>query len=102
MPAPPAMKGWSTETMDSVHLVAINGLGADRAAADGAPRSGTDEIEALDAYSRAVAGAVERLGPSVVSLAVARPAPERFRRRGLRELRGGGRSEEHTSELQSR
>ncbi len=84
------MKGWSTETMDSVHLVAINGLGADRAAADGAPRSGTDEIEALDAYSRAVAGAVERLGPSVVSLAVARPAPERFRRRGLRELRGGG------------
>src|SRR5579883_975270 len=78
MPAPPAMKGWSTETMDSVHLVAINGLGADRAAADGAPRSGTDEIEALDAYSRAVAGAVERLGPSVVSLAVARPAPDGY------------------------
>jgi S1-C subfamily serine protease len=44
----------------------------------------------LDAYSKTVMGAVERLGPAVVSIAVSRPAPERLRRRGLQELQGGG------------
>jgi S1-C subfamily serine protease len=48
------------------------------------------EAEALDAYSRAVVAAVERAGPAVVSVAVARPAPERLRRRGLEEFRGAG------------
>jgi len=49
-----------------------------------------DEREALDAYSRAVVQAVELAGPAVVSVAVARPVPERFRRRGLDEVRGAG------------
>ncbi|HKV45392.1 MAG TPA: trypsin-like peptidase domain-containing protein [bacterium] len=49
-----------------------------------------DDASALDAYSQAVIHAVERLGPSVVSLGMARPAPERLRRRGLPELRGAG------------
>jgi len=55
-----------------------------------APGAADDESAVLDAYSRAVIGAVDRLGPAVASLAVARPAPERLRRRGLEELRGGG------------
>lgn len=46
--------------------------------------------EALDAYSRAVIGAVECIGPSVVSVAIARRAPEELQRRGLPELRGAG------------
>ena len=48
------------------------------------------DLEALDAYSRTVIGAEERVGPAVVSVGVARQAPERWRRRGLPELRGGG------------
>ncbi|MGH2436739.1 MAG: S1C family serine protease [bacterium] len=49
-----------------------------------------EEITALDAYSRAVIQAVERAGPAVVSVSVARRAPERFRRRGLDEFHGAG------------
>jgi len=49
-----------------------------------------EDAEALDAYSRAVVDAVERVGPAVVSVSVARQAPERFRRRGLPEFRGAG------------
>lgn len=48
------------------------------------------EAEALDAYSRTVMRVVDRVGPSVVSLGVARRAPERLQRRGLSELRGAG------------
>jgi len=49
-----------------------------------------DDGAALDAYSQAVVRAVDRVGPSVVSLGMARPAPERLRRRGMPELRGAG------------
>ncbi len=48
------------------------------------------EAEALDAYSQAVVGAVERVGQAVVSVGMARPAPERLQRRGMPELRGAG------------
>jgi S1-C subfamily serine protease len=48
------------------------------------------EAEALDAYSEAVIKAVDRVGPAVVSVGMARRAPERLRRRGMEELRGAG------------
>jgi S1-C subfamily serine protease len=54
------------------------------------PTAAVDDGAAYDAYSQAVIGAVERVGPAVVSLGVARPAPERFQRRGMPELRGAG------------
>jgi S1-C subfamily serine protease len=46
--------------------------------------------EILDAYSRAVTGAVEKIGPAVVSVATGRQAPERLARRGFPELQGAG------------
>ena len=55
-----------------------------RAAADAA------DAPIFDAYSRAVIGAVERIGPAVVSLGMARPAPDQLQRRGMPELRGAG------------
>jgi S1-C subfamily serine protease len=55
-------------------------------------QSGTtpDDGQVFDAYSQAVIQAVDRVGPAVVSLGMARPAPERLKRRGLPELRGAG------------
>jgi S1-C subfamily serine protease len=54
------------------------------------PAATTDDSAAYDAYSQAVIGAVDRVGPAVVSLGIARPAPERWQRRGMPELRGAG------------
>jgi S1-C subfamily serine protease len=54
------------------------------------PAATTDDAAAHDAYSQAVIGAVERVGPAVVSLGIARPAPEQWQRRGMPELRGAG------------
>jgi S1-C subfamily serine protease len=51
---------------------------------------GAEGRQVYDAYSQAVIGAVERVGPAVVSLVMARPAPEQLKRRGMPELRGAG------------
>jgi len=48
------------------------------------------EVEALDAYSQAVIKAVETVGAAVVSVGMARRAPEPWRRRGVPEMRGAG------------
>ena len=49
-----------------------------------------EDSDLLDAYSQAVVGAVDRVGPAVVSVSVAKTAPERFRRRGMPEFHGAG------------
>src|SRR2546428_1985403 len=46
------------------------------------------EVEALDAYSQAVIKAVETVGAAVVSVGMARRAPEPWRRRGGSEMQG--------------
>src|SRR2546430_10445057 len=48
------------------------------------------EVEALDAYSQAVIKAVETVGAAVVSVGVARRAPEPRRRPGGPGKRGAG------------
>ena len=48
------------------------------------------DIEIFDAYSQAVISAVERVGPAVVSVGLALPAPEQLKRRGVPEIKGVG------------
>ena len=48
------------------------------------------EVEALDPYSQAVIKAVETVGAAVVSVGMARRAPEPWRRRGVPEMHGAG------------
>ncbi len=50
----------------------------------------SQDTEILDAYSRAVISAVDVVGPAVVSVGMARRAPEPWRRRGMPEMRGAG------------
>lgn len=49
-----------------------------------------DDVELLDAYSRAVVGVVEAMGPAVVSLSVARSGPSRGGDESLRQGTGSG------------
>ncbi len=48
------------------------------------------ERRALDAYSQAVVGAVERVGAAVVSVSAHRAASRAMQQRGIPELEGGG------------
>ncbi len=60
---------------------------------DGQVQTSTEratESAAYDAYSQAVIQAVDHVGPAVVSVGMARQAPEPLQRRGLPELRGVG------------
>jgi len=50
----------------------------------------TTDTNVLDAYSEAVIKAVETVGPAVVSVGMARRAPEPWRRRGMPEMHGAG------------
>src|SRR5690606_6122313 len=65
------------------HLQLIAGDGGAVAAAGGANRP--DDVELLDAYSRAVVAAVERVGPAVVRVDVEAAAPGPGRRPGRRD-----------------
>ena len=44
------------------------GAGIDSASGEQQPRWGNPEADAMDAYSRAVSGAAERVGPAVVKV----------------------------------
>ncbi len=74
--------------MDILRLA--SGQFANGTGAPGSNTPGVEQADALDAYSQAVVRVVERLGPAVVSLGVARRAPQQLRRRGLEELHGAG------------
>ncbi len=84
--------GWRLVPVDGGETLAArpqNGPPSGNGAGNGADAPAV-EAEALDAYSRAVITAVETVAPTVVSVSMARPAPERLRRRGLPEFRGAG------------
>ncbi|MBI3976219.1 MAG: trypsin-like peptidase domain-containing protein, partial [Armatimonadetes bacterium] len=83
--------GWRLIPVDAEEIgaAATSPAGGLRSHGNGADGAAV-EAEALDAYSRAVIHAVETVAPTVVSVNMARPAPERLRRRGLPELRGAG------------
>jgi S1-C subfamily serine protease len=55
------------------------------AGSEGPPRTPSEDAELLDAYSNAVGGVVERVGPAVVSVMVSGPERKQGQRRG-----GGG------------
>ena len=65
--------GWN-ETV-SAQILQIADYQADESSTRPADASRSGDVEALDAYSRTVAGVVERLAPSVASLRVLRRTP---------------------------
>jgi S1-C subfamily serine protease len=83
--------GWRLVPVDGSDLIAGRPQNGGPTTGNGAVAAvEAKEAEALDAYSRAVITAVETVAPTVVSVSMARPAPERLRRRGLPEFRGAG------------
>lgn len=65
-------------------------VASDAGNGSGPGTGGGGDEHVQDAYSKSVIGAVERVGPAVVSVGTSRKAPERLRRRGLPQLRGSG------------
>jgi S1-C subfamily serine protease len=71
-------------------LATLHSITSDIDGRNGLALAPVDDSEALDAYSNAVVGAAERIGPAVVSIGMSRAAPEQLRRRGVPEVGGAG------------
>jgi S1-C subfamily serine protease len=72
---------------DAATVSSPGGFGSGPSAGTAPSGGAVDDSEELDAYSRAVSGAVTRVGPAVVNISV---VGERRTRRGPFEVRGAG------------